>query len=140
MPELRSCPSSFIARSPDHPRAPQPALPFWPSAAQLAPRRLQLLTGGSHPSSPTLGRSPTGAGTPTLSRLCSRAWPQARTPRGAPSGPIKRAAGLHVAFPLETPNPRASRRAANPSRAAAMDPLRRRFPVAVKEPQRTASS
>jgi hypothetical protein len=63
------------------PLALRSPLRLWPSAAQLQPPPQLPLTGGSRPSSPTLGRCPTRAGTPTPSQLCARPWPQARTPR-----------------------------------------------------------
>jgi hypothetical protein len=68
-----------------------------PSAAQQRSRRLRSLTSGSCPSSPTLGRSPTGAGSPTPSRLYAHHWPWTRTPRNN-LRPIKRAAMLRTAL------------------------------------------
>jgi hypothetical protein len=52
--------------------------PMRPSTAAARPLPL---TGGPCPSSPTSGQRPTGGRVPTPSRLWTRVWPQAHTPR-----------------------------------------------------------
>jgi hypothetical protein len=83
------------------PCAPQPTLLCGPARPSLAPHHPLSVPGGSCPSSPTSGRSPTGQGSPTPSRPGARAFPLACTPRRS-SCPIKPAALRRTAF---HPNP-----------------------------------
>jgi hypothetical protein len=97
--EVRSCPLSFATGSPSHHRRSSARLAGGPAQPNCAPRRPLPLTGGSRPSSSTLGRSPTRARTPNPSRPYASPWSRAHTPRSPPPPRSIKPSASHCATP-----------------------------------------